>query len=156
MAKKTEITQSRWDPFKELEDLQDRMRSLFMQTGNGGGLSLSSETEFGDWSPAVDIAEDENEYTITADLPDVPKDQVKVSIDDGVLSIRGEREQKKEEKKKKFHRVERSYGTYLRSFRLPEEVDGEKVDAGFKDGVLTVHLPKTEDATKRKKEIAIH
>ena len=153
MTKKTEIT--RWDPFLELDNLQDRMKSLFMRTGNGG-YPLFSDSEFADWAPAVDITEDDNEYTITADLPEVEKDQVKVTLDDGRLTISGEREHKEEEKKKKFHQMERSYGKYVRSFRLPEEVESEKIDANFDAGILTVHLPKGEAAKSHKTEIAVH
>jgi HSP20 family protein len=153
MSKKNQITN--WDPFKELEDLQDRMRSLFVRSGNGDSF-LTNETDFADWSPAVDISEDEKEFTITADLPDVKKEEVKVSLDDGMLTIKGERQHKEETKKKKFHRVERSYGKYVRSFRLPDEVESDKIDAAFKDGVLTVHLPKGEKSKSREKEIAIH
>lgn len=157
MSDKHEI--KKWDPFRELEKLQDRMRSLFVKTGTGNGngaFSLLSDSEFSDWSPAVDIGEDDEEYTIIADLPDVGKDQVKVTLDDGCLTIRGEREKKEEEKKKRFHRVERSYGKYVRSFRIPEEVDEEQIDAQFDKGVLTVHLPKGQEAGREEKEIAIH
>lgn len=156
MAKKTEIAKARWNPFGQLEQLQDQMRSLFLRSGNGSDFPLASASEFGDWSPPMDISEDDDEYTITADLPEVKKDQVKVTLDDGLLTIRGEREHKEEKRKKKYHRVERSYGKYVRSFRLPDEVESDKIDANFEDGVLTVHLPKGEEAKTREKEIAIH
>ena len=97
MSEKNEIT--RWNPFQELDQLQDRMRSLFMKSGNGGS-ALIAGSEFADWSPAVDIEEDEKEYTITADLPDVDRDHVKVTSNDGYLTITGEREHEKEEKDK--------------------------------------------------------
>lgn len=150
---KTEL--KTWSPFQELDRLQDEMKSLFMRSGNGDS-PLLSRAELSDWSPDVDIAEDENEYTITADLPAVKKNEVKVTLDDGLLTICGEREQKEETKKKKFHRVERSYGKYLRSFRLPDEVESDKIDARFDDGVLTVHLPKGAQPKAQSKEIAIH
>lgn len=153
MSKKAALT--RWNPFQELDRLQDEMRSLFMRSGNGDA-PLSTGSEFADWSPAVDISEDDDEYTITADLPEVKKEEVKVTLDGGLLTIRGEREHTEETKKRKFHRVERSYGRYVRSFRLPEEIEGEKVDAEFHDGVLTVHLPKGARTKPREIEVAVH
>ena len=151
MKETTEIT--RWNPFQEFEDLQDRFRSLFLRTGNGNGNKgeLAEIGELADWSPAVDVTEDDKEYLITADLPEVDKKDIKVTAEDGRLTISGERKREKEEKKKTWHRVERSYGKYVRSFRLPDEVEAGKVDASFKNGVLTVHLPKSPEKAKAKK-----
>jgi HSP20 family protein len=97
-----------------------------------------------DWIPTVDISENDQGYLIKAELPEVKKDDVKVTVEDGVLTIQGERRQEKEEKGKKYHRVERSYGSFVRSFSLPESVDEGAVKAEYKDGVLNLHLPKTE------------
>ena len=141
-----------WNPFTEFENLQTQMRSLFALTGNGGADLLSGGDNFADWSPAVDVSEDDKEYTITADLPNVDKDNVKVTENDGLLTISGERRRDQEEHKKTWHRVERSYGKYVRSFQLPEEVDHNKIDAIFKDGVLKISLPKSGE--KKKKELA--
>lgn len=151
-----ESSLSRWSPFRELDRLQDEMRSLFLRSGNEDSPLLHTTSEFADWAPAVDIAEDDKEFTITADLPQVKKDEVKVTVDDGLLTIRGEREHKEETKNKKYHRVERSYGKYVRSFRLPEEVKSDKIDAQFEGGVLTIHLPKGNKKATKAKEIAIH
>lgn len=150
----------KWDPFKEMNkefgDFQRRLSSLFHR-GNGVELpSWEMEEAMGDWTPAVDVSEDKDEYLIKADLPEVPKDKVKVSLAEGRLTIQGEREHEKEEKKKKYHRIERSHGKYVRSFRLPDEVDPEKIDAQFKDGVLTVRLPKSEEKKAKELEIAVH
>ena len=148
-----EITKmKRWDPFREFDELQNRMRSLFFENGNGQEDELFAGGELAAWSPAVDVAEDDSEYLITADLPDVKKKDIKVTAEDGRLTISGERKREKEEKKKTWHRLERSYGSYTRSFRLPDEVDAAKIDAAFKDGVLTVHLPKSPEKAKQKKE----
>jgi len=95
-----------------------------------------------EWSPAVDITEDENEFVIKAELPQIKREDVKVSVENGELNISGERKFEKEEKNKKYHRVERSYGCFHRSFTLPPEVSSERVKADFKDGLLCVHLPK--------------
>jgi HSP20 family protein len=136
---------TRWDPFRELEDMSARLTRLLGQpeareAADNGGLSLAA------WAPAIDVQETDAEYLIKADLPDVKKDDVKVQIQDGFLSVTGERKQEKEEKGKRFHRVERAYGRFERRLSLPTEVDPNKVAAEFKDGVLQVHLPKSPAA----------
>jgi HSP20 family protein len=95
-----------------------------------------------DWTPSVDIGENDNEYVVKAELPEVKKEDIKVNVDDGTLSISGERKVEKEEKGTKFHRVERAYGRFERSFSLPDETDADKITSEYKDGILTVHLPK--------------
>src|SRR5260370_39739602 len=96
-----------------------------------------------EWSPLVDITEVDHEYLFKADLPEMKKDDVKITVENGILCVFGERKIEKEEKKTKFHRIERSYGTFRRSFTLPQDADGTKVTADFRDGVLEVHHPKT-------------
>ena len=118
----------------------------------GGG---SEELELTDWLPPVDITEDTKEYTIKAELPGLTKENVKVTVEDGVLEIAGERKQEKEEKDKKHHRIESSYGSFRRSFTLPPGSSGEKVSAEFKDGVLKVHLPKDQTAKPKSVEVKI-
>jgi len=108
-----------------------------------------------DWVPMVDIAEDDKEYLIKAEIPEVDKKDVKVTVQDGVLTIQGERKQEKEEKDKRFHRVERSYGTFVRTFSLPEDVAEDRMKAEFKDGVLLIHLPKTEKPKPKAVEIKV-
>jgi HSP20 family protein len=131
----------RWDPFRELEAIQARLNRTFGEyTGNGDDLSLT------EWAPAVDVQETDKEYLVKADLPEVKKEDVKVEFEDGMLTVEGERKQEKEEKDKKFHRIERRYGKFVRRFTLPSEVDGAKVSAEFKEGVLNVHLPKAANA----------
>jgi HSP20 family protein len=105
-----------------------------------------TEEGFGlaEWVPPVDITEDEKEYIIRVELPGVEKDEVKVTVEGGVLSITGEREAEKDEKDKKYHRIERSYGSFIRSFAVPEGAASDKVSAEFKDGVLSVRIPKDE------------
>ena len=95
------------------------------------------------WAPAVDIQETEKEYLVKADLPEVKKEDVKTEFEEGVLTVEGERRIEKEEKGKKFHKIERGYGKFVRRFALPTEVDGSKATADFKDGVLNVHVPKS-------------
>jgi HSP20 family protein len=103
----------------------------------------------------VDITETDVEYLIKAEIPEVKKEDVKVAVEDGVLTMQGERKQEKEEKGKKFHRVERYYGSFLRTFTVPDNVDETKVKAEFKDGILNVHLPKTEKAKPKAVEVKV-
>jgi HSP20 family protein len=107
------------------------------------------------WSPLVDIIEDEKEYLIVAELPGMKKEDVRLMVENEVLAISGERTFEKEEKGKKYHRVERAYGSFVRSFSLPEDADGSKVIADFKDGMLRVHLPKSEKAKPKAIEITV-
>jgi HSP20 family protein len=146
---------TRWDPFKEMEDMQSRMARLFglapARVANGDKESMT----VAEWAPLVDITEDEKEWVVKADLPEVKKEDVNVTVENGVLTITGERKFEKEEKDKKYHRIERSYGNFLRSFTLPDAADSSKVTAEFKDGVLKVHLPKGEKAKPKAVEVKV-
>jgi HSP20 family protein len=148
-------TLTRWDPFKEMEDLQGRFAKFFGLTqprvGNEGREALT----VAEWAPSVDITEDDKEYLVKADLPEVKKEDVRVTVENGVLTILGERKFEKEEKDKKYHRIERAYGNFIRSFTLPDAVDGSRVAGEFKDGVLRVRLPKTEKAKPKAVEVKV-
>ena len=141
-----------WDPLKELSELQNRFNTIFGRTSLRQG-NREEALALADWAPAVDISEDDKEFVIKAELPGLKRDEVKVTVEDGVLSISGERKTEKEEKNKKFHRVERSYGSFLRSFSLPEGADATQVNAEFADGVLNVHLAKTPKAQPKTIEV---
>ena len=108
-----------------------------------------------EWTPLVDIAEDDKEYLIKAELPEVKKEDVKVTVEGGVLTITGERKFEKEEKGKKYHRLERAYGSFMRSFALPEGAAGDKISADFKDGVLKVHLAKSPEAKPKSVNVKV-
>jgi HSP20 family protein len=143
----------RWDPFKEVEHLGEQFnRMLARWPGRDHGREFFSLAE---WSPAVDISETDAEYLIKAEIPEVDRKDVKVAVQDGVLSIQGERRQEKEEKGKRFHRIERSYGSFARSFTLPEEVDETKLKAEFKEGILLLHLPKSEKHKENAHEVVV-
>jgi len=146
---------TRWDPFRELDELQTRLSALFGRAPVRKNGSKDEALAVAEWAPVVDIVEDENEYLIKAELPEVKKEDVKVTVQDDVLTISGERMFEKEEKGRKYHRMERAYGSFARSFTLPEDADGEKVAAEFKDGVLKVHLPKSEQAKPKSIEVKI-
>jgi HSP20 family protein len=144
----------RWDPFRELQDMSARLNRIFGHSMSPVAAEAGKEAmTIADWAPTVDIAETAEEFHIKAELPEVKKEDVKVSVDGGVLRIEGERKREKEEKGKKYHRVERAYGSFLRTFTLPDNVDDAKVRAEFKDGVLDVRLPKTEKAKPKTIEV---
>jgi HSP20 family protein len=148
---------TRWNPFRELEEMNERLNRMF------GNFDLTRDAERStkdalvgfDWSPSVDISETNEEFLIKAELPEVKKEDVKIAIEDGVLRISGERKQEKEEQNKKFHRVERAYGSFMRSFTLPSNIDDTKVRAEYKDGVLTMRLPKSATAKPKSLEIKV-
>jgi HSP20 family protein len=140
----------RWNPINELSDMQQRLSHLFSRHGNGdGGFGVS------DWSPLVDVSEDDKEFVIKAELPDVKKEDVKVLVENGMLRISGERRFEKEEKNKKYHRVERSYGSFERSFALPDTCKPQDLTAEYHDGLLAVHIPKTKEAVSKAIEVKV-
>jgi HSP20 family protein len=145
-----------WNPLREMDEAQNRFNPFFLagfpnRMGSGEIHSLT----VADWSPEVDISQDDHEYLLKADLPEMKKDDVRVTVEDGVLSVSGERKSVKEDQKKKFHRIERSFGTFRRSFTLPEDADSTKVTAEFRDGVLKVHLPTTPIARSKAIEVKV-
>ena len=142
---------ARWNPWREMEDMFDRYARSVGRPRAGDQEAIRG----GDWAPRVDISETDKEFVIKAEIPEVPKENVKVTVDKGVLAIHGERKQEKEEKGTKFHRVERQYGSFVRSFTLPENVDEKKIKATFKDGMLSLQLPKTTAAKEKAVEVKI-
>ena len=139
---------TRWEPFREMDELLKGFGPLFGRmpiTRTGEGVE--------EFMPLADIVERDKEYLIKLDLPEVPKEDVKVLFDDGVLTIRGERKVEKEDKGEKVHRTERYYGLFERSFVLPEDVDAKAIRAESKDGVLTIHLPRM--AVEKARPVAI-
>ena len=143
-----------WDPFKELEDMERRLSTWVSRPlrRREGGEETLTVTE---WAPLVDIEENDKEYVIKAELPEMKKEEIKVSVEDDILCISGERKREKKEKDKKYHRAERNYGCFERSFTLPDDADGTKVDAEYKDGILKVHLPKSEKAKPKAIEVKV-
>ena len=142
---------TRWDPVRDFDEMSERMSRLMARPAWGTEEALVTA----DWAPIVDIQESDKEYLVKAELPEVKKDDVKVNIKDGVLTLEGERHQEKEEKDKKFHRVERSYGKFVLCFTMPEDADDKKVQAEFKDGVLNVHIGKSEVAKPKAIEVKV-
>ncbi len=143
----------KWDPFRELEDVSSRLNRIFgrplARMGSDEMMSMA------DWTPSADISETDTEYLIKAEIPGVKKEDVKVTIQDGILTIQGERKMEKEEKDKKYHRIERSYGSFTRSFRLPDDADESAVKAEFKDGLLNVTLTKSAKAKPKSINVSV-
>jgi HSP20 family protein len=135
-----------------MEALLGRNGRMFDLAGTMGGDLLPR----GDWTPRVDIVETDTSFVIKMEIPEVDKKDVKVSVDNGVLSICGERKQEKEEEGKHFHRMERYYGSFDRSFTLPDSIDQTHLDATFKNGMLTVELPKLAESKQVPIEVQIH
>ncbi|MCC6779072.1 MAG: Hsp20/alpha crystallin family protein [Hyphomicrobiales bacterium] len=150
-----------WHPFESLRREVDRLFQDFQLGPRSFGRGLfdtepfwRGELSFGK-APAVDVVDKEKGYEITAELPGLDESNVDVKFSDGVLTIKGEKKEEKEEKKKDYYVSERRYGSFERSFRVPDGVDADKIEASFKNGVLTVTLPKTPEAQKTEKKIAI-
>jgi HSP20 family protein len=142
-----------WDPFREFQELSDRLNRLFVAPTREDSREQAM-TVF-DWAPAVNISETEKAYLVQADLPDVKKEDVKVTHDNGVLTLEGERRQEKREESEKFHRVESSYGRFLRRFTLPDDAQSESIEATFRDGALSVVIPKAQVKAPKSREIKV-
>ena len=142
---------TRWNPLAELDQLQQRLNRAFLDPA----LPVARDESFADFVPAIDVHETDGEFVVKADLPDVKKSDVKVQVQDGMLSIEGERHRDKEEKGKRFHKIEREYGRFVRRLVLPTDVDAAKVSAEFKDGVLRVLLPKAPEAKPKQIDVTI-
>ena len=144
----------RWDPFSEFDTLFNRTFPKSFASWPRVGDEAAGGKEF-EWSPSADVSETEKEYLIRAELPAVKKEDVKVMVEDGMITIQGERKQQKEEKGEKYHRVESCYGNFARSFSLPDNVDLNAIRCQDKDGVLTVHIPKTATEMYKPKQIKV-
>ena len=142
----------RWDPFRDLSTLQDRMNRLFEDAGRTWRTDEPAATT--SWSPAVDIFETEGEIVVKAELLGMDRKDIWLHLENNVLSLRGERKFEKETKDENYHRIERSYGAFNRSFSIPATVDEEKIRADYKDGVLKIVLPKKEQAKPKQIKIA--
>jgi HSP20 family protein len=144
----------RWEPFRETGDFFRSMsRPMFGRWPGMLGDDFTSKLE---WSPAVDIKETEKEYLVTAELPGLSREDVKVTLEDGVLTIEGERRQQKEVKDERVHRIERQYGEFFRSFTLPDDAKADGIRAESKDGILSVHVPKLAVQKAKAVEIKIN
>ena len=142
----------RWNPLNEVNEIQNRLSSLIARQNSGNG---DGNLGIADWSPLVDVTEDDKEFVIKAELPEVKKEDVKVTVEDGVLKITGERKFEEKEEGEQYCRVERAYGSFERSFLLPDACKADEMDARYKDGMLTLHVPKSEEAIPKAIEVKV-
>jgi HSP20 family protein len=150
---------TRWRPFRDVLSIQDEMNRLFddffgHSAGSIGPVTRQEWTE-GVWTPSVDVSETKDNVIIKAEIPGMSKDEVKLSVENNVLTLSGERKQEKEEKDTNYHRIERSYGSFSRSFTLPTSVQPDKVKASYKDGILKIVLPKSEEVKPKQIPITV-
>ncbi len=139
----------RWEPFEAVDAMFNRLPFF------GFGRPRLGKGEYFEWSPTVDISETDTEYLIRAALPAVRKEDVEVTYEDGLLTLRGERRQEEREKDEKFHKIESYYGNFLRSFALPDAIEAEAIKAESRDGVLTIHVPKAKTEMKKATTIKV-
>ena len=145
----------RWEPFRNLITVQDRMNRIFEEAFRGAREVDEDWALGGTWAPPVDIYEHDGNLVLKAELPGIDSKDVDVRVENNVLTLRGERKFDSEVKREQYHRVERAYGTFSRSFTLPSVVDTGKIKAEFKDGVLRVTLPQREEAKPKQIQIAV-
>jgi HSP20 family protein len=148
-----------WKPFRELAPFKDfeRMRremDRLLDSFFDGGLRGRTEM-IGEWLPSLDVSETKNELVVKAEVPGMDPKDIDISLSDGTLTIKGEKKQEKEEKEADYHLVERSYGSFTRSVQLPKEVQSEKINASYKNGILKITLPKSEEAKKKEVKIKV-
>ncbi len=151
----------RWNPVRELAtipssilSMQQEINRMFDRFFRGGVLD-EGDLFPSTWMPAVDLLEKDDEFVAKVELPGVHKDDVKVTLHDNILTIRGEKKEERESKDSNYHRLERSYGSFQRSFTLPTSVRQDKVEAEFRDGVLTITMPKAEEAKRKQIEVKV-
>jgi HSP20 family protein len=144
-----------WNQLRDMEEVQNRFNRFLGGFPNTIDSGETHSLTVADWSPDVDISQDDHEYLLKADLPEMKKGDVRVTVEDGVLCVSGERKSEKKDHNRKFHRIERSFGNFRRSFTLPEDADSTKVTADFHDGVLKVHLPTTPIARSKAVDVKV-
>jgi HSP20 family protein len=144
------------DPFRNLFNLQDQLFRTFDATyGGRGAADQQQEAMTATWSPLVDVFEDADGITLKAELPEVPASEVDIQVQGNTLTLRGERKLEKDTQRDGYHRIERTYGAFSRSFTLPEQVDAEHISAESKEGVLRIHLPKKAETKPRQIKVGV-
>ena len=143
---------TRWDPFRDLNILQERMNRVF-EDAAGRSWKSDEPSATTSWSPAVDIYETENEIIVQAELPGVERKDITLNLENNVLTLKGERRFEKESNQDNYHRIERAYGTFSRAFSIPTLVDDDKIRADYKDGILKIALPKKEQVKAKQIQI---
>jgi HSP20 family protein len=141
-----------WEPFRDIDDVFDR---FFADTLRRRARPASQAQTGYDWAPVADVTESDGEYLIKAELPEVRKEDLSLTVQDGVLTLSGERKQEKRAEGEKAHRIERSYGTFARRFALPENADEQAIHAESRDGVILIHIPKQKVVQPEPRQITI-
>jgi HSP20 family protein len=144
-----------WDPWRDFGSLQERINKMFDDVIRSSATG-DEELATGAWSPAVDIHETDDSFVVSADLPGLKKDDIQINVEDNTLTIKGEKKFEKKVPKDKYIRVERNYGTFVRSFSLPQNVDSTNIKATFKDGILDLTLPKKEESKPKKIAVEVN
>src|SRR3990170_4185223 len=147
------MTLVRWRPVRNIINLQDEVNRMFESFFEKSSHSME---DGGLWAPATDVSETRGDVVVSVELPGMKKDEIKVTVQDNILTIRGERKQEKEEKDTNYHRIERNYGSFTRSFSLPAAVKADKISATYEAGVLRILLPKAEKAKPKEIPIAVN
>ena len=142
----------KWEPFRDIDDMFDRVFADSMRRWPRGS---GEERRVYDWAPAADVSETEAEYLIKAELPEVSKDDLSITVQEGVLTLAGERKQEKREENEKVHRIERFHGTFSRRFTLPDDADEQAIRAESKEGVLVIHIPKHKVVQPQPRQIQV-
>ena len=142
----------KWEPFRDVDDVFDR---FFAESMRRWPRASSATQQPREWAPAADVSETDGEYLIKAELPEVRKEDVSITVQDGVLTLAGERKQEKVEEQEKIHRIERFYGSFARRFALPENADEQGIRAESRDGVVVIHIPKQRVVEPQPRQIQI-
>ncbi len=142
----------KWEPFRDVDDVFDRFFAESMRRWPRVGAATQQPRE---WAPAADVSETDGEYLIKAELPEVRKEDVSITVQDGVLTLAGERKQEKVDEQEKIHRIERFYGSFARRFALPENADEQGIRAESRDGVIVIHIPKQRVVEPQPRQIQI-
>ena len=142
----------KWEPFRDVDDVFDRFFAESMRRWPRQGAATQPPRE---WAPAADVSETDGEYLIKAELPEVRKEDVSITVQDGVLTLAGERKQEKVEEQEKIHRIERFYGSFARRFALPENADEQGIRAESRDGVIVIHIPKQRVVEPQPRQLQI-
>ena len=147
----------KWEPFRDMDDVFSRFfaDTLRRWPAQGAGYANEAQQSTREWAPLADVCENEQEYVIKAELPEVRKEDVSVTVQDGVLTLAGERKQEQREDSEKVHRVERYYGSFARRFALPENADEQGISAESRDGVIVIHIPKQRVVEQQPRQIQI-
>jgi len=149
------MTLVRWRPTRDLMSMQDEMNRIFDRFFSRDVWSDDEDINRYDWHPTVDVSENKDEYLLNVDLPGLSKEDIHITFTNGILKLEGERKKEKEEKESNYHRVERVFGKFCRTFQIPNRVKSEKISADFKDGILSIRLPKSEEVKPKEIEVKV-